>query len=122
MNTIQQDIQQEDLFNWQSSLKSADGNLQMGKELLSLFLADLPTAKDKIQDAFKQNNLIALREEVHKLRGGCCYVGVPQLKALTSLIEQELRNSKTDSIPALVAQLEQAILDTIDAIKKSGVL
>jgi two-component system sensor histidine kinase BarA len=115
-------IQQEALFNWQSSLKSADGNSQMGKELLSLFLADLPIAKIKIQDAFKQNNLIALREEVHKLRGGCCYVGVPQLKALTSLIEQELRNNKSDSIPALLAQLEQAISDTMEAITKSGVL
>src|SRR5579872_5336951 len=107
MNTIQQ----EDLFNWQSSLKSADGNSQMGKELLSLFLADLPTAKVKIRDAFKQNNLVALREEVHKLRGGCCYVGVPHLKALTSLIELELRNNKTDSLSASVAQLDKAITD-----------
>ncbi|MNN94547.1 Signal transduction histidine-protein kinase BarA [compost metagenome] len=49
-----------------------------------------------------------LLEAIHKLHGSCSYSGVPRLKSLCHLLEQQLRSGTTES------ELEPEFLELLD--------
>lgn len=81
-------------FDQKLSLQLANNNPILAKELSSMMLVGLPIEQRLINDYFN-NNLLLLREQIHKLHGGCCYTGFSKLKHIAKAIEQELINNPT---------------------------
>lgn len=81
-------------FDWGLCLKKCNNNPELAKELLDLFMAELPTFTQQIQEAQNKNDVKGLLDTVHKLHGACCYIGVPRLKQLVSKTENALKQKK----------------------------
>lgn len=52
----------------------------------------LPEVRNKIEEQLVGENPNGLVDLVHKLHGSCGYSGVPRMKNLCQLIEQQLRS------------------------------
>lgn len=83
-------------LDWELCLKQCNNNAQLAKELFDLFIAELPEFSEKITQASKMKNKKDLLDIVHKLHGACCYIGVPQLKALVAAKEEALKQKNTE--------------------------
>lgn len=85
----------EKAIDHELSLRLANNNHQLAKELLSMLIAELPQTLASINQAYKKGDYNALQQHVHKLHGACCYCGVPRLKKIAIKIEGILKsNSK----------------------------
>ena len=76
-------------IDWKLSLKLTGGNLTLAKNLFTMIINSLPTEQQLINSAFINNDLNQLYELIHKLYGGCCYIGLPKLKYIVKNLEQE---------------------------------
>ncbi len=80
--------------DWELALLRAAGKPQLAREMLQLLIDSLPQTLadlDKYRASHQRDALIQL---VHKLHGATCYTGVPRIKALSELIETELKTGK----------------------------
>lgn len=95
--------------DWDLSLKLAVGNQQLAKKLFNTMIASLPTEKKLINEAANNNNLLTLRDLIHKLHGGCCYIGVPKLKYIAKELELAIINNNQKAIDNYINILNEEI-------------
>ena len=109
---------ENDVFDWTLSLKLVSGKAQMARDMCAMLLADLPKEHEKIQHAFQNNDIPALRILARKLHGACCYVGVPQLKRNVEALEHALQKNELALIAVAIGTLEEAIEKLIQEVPK----
>jgi two-component system sensor histidine kinase BarA len=98
-------------IDWELALHCAAGKIDLAKEMLQIFLLSLPATLSELEVLVRTNQLEPLIQLVHKLHGATCYVGVPQLKQLTELLETELKQGKT------AEQLEPELFELQDRLQ-----
>lgn len=69
-------------FDWVETLKRYKGNEKITAEITAVFFAELPETQKAINIAFTNKDPEKLYEVLHKLHGSCCFVAVPELKAI----------------------------------------
>ena len=99
------------VINWQECLQMADNREGVAREILAAFVAELPETAQAIREASQKPRSASLLSVVHRLHGGCCYTGVPNLKASAHALETALHQAQSEPVP-LVSRL----LDDIDAV------
>jgi two-component system sensor histidine kinase BarA len=99
-------------IDWKLCAKLAGNKIDLAKEMLEMLIVALPTDRAKIKQAYKAHDYHELREQVHKLHGACCYVGVPKLKAIAKELEDAIATSATEKIKYYVT----ALSNEVDAI------
>ena len=109
------DMPSETLIDWSLSLKLANDNEELAKEMLSMLIATLPEEKSLIMDAVSKNDIATLKMVVHRLHGGCCYCGVPRLKTVVKNFETLL---KTTNI--INQQIYSELLTILDLMLESA--
>lgn len=82
-------------IDWTQADKLSGGNREHAKQLLAATVAELPEEKDKIIQAYQDNDMACFADVVHRLHGVLCYVGTPALKSAIFTIEIAL-NKKED--------------------------
>jgi two-component system sensor histidine kinase BarA len=102
-------IIKERSIDWELSKKLAGQKRDLADEMLTMLILSLPDDKTQILKAYMANDLLDMRELVHKLHGACCYVGVPKLKDIAKTLETACVNDDTDQIKLLVGQLAEEI-------------
>ena len=100
--------------DWEFSKKLAGGRLDLAKEFFQKLVASLPEEKTRINKDFLEQNWTALRDDVHKLHGACCYCGVPELKKCTQRLETAIANHSIETIKPLLDAFNKAINAVID--------
>lgn len=105
-------------IDWELCKKLAGFKDDLALEMLEMLIDALPQDKANIIEAFAQDNLIAMREHVHKLHGACCYVGVPKLRIIARELETALVANTTDALTAYVNNLQSEV-DAIIAYYES---
>lgn len=98
-------------LDWDLALQCAAGKVDLAKEMLQIFLQSLPATIQELDALMHSKQTEPLIQLVHKLHGATCYVGVPQLKQLTNLIETELKQDKT------ITQLEPELFELHDRLQ-----
>jgi two-component system, NarL family, sensor histidine kinase BarA len=98
-------------IDWELALHCAAGKIDLAKEMLQIFLQSLPPTLSELELLVRTEQVEPLIQLVHKLHGATCYVGVPQLKQLTELLETELKQGKT------VDQLEPELFELQDRLQ-----
>jgi two-component system sensor histidine kinase BarA len=83
--------QNNDIIDWQLSLKSANQREGLAKDMLTMLIASFKEAKQTISDTFDNQDRNELLQAVHKLHGATAYCGVPQLKQLAFEYETSLK-------------------------------
>lgn len=96
-------------IDWALCAKLAGNKIDLAKEMLEMLIVALPSDKAKIQQAYKAHNYHELREQVHKLHGACCYVGVPKLKAIAKELEDAIAASATEKIKYYITALSNEV-------------
>ncbi|QIG34505.1 two-component sensor histidine kinase BarA [Leclercia adecarboxylata] len=95
-------------FDWQLALRQAAGKNDLAREMLQMLVAFLPEIRNKVEEQLVGENPEDLVDAIHKLHGSCGYSGVPRLKNLCHLLEQQLRSGTPES------ELEPEFLELLD--------
>ncbi len=101
-------------IDWPLCIKLAGNKRDLAHEMLSMLIVSLPQDRQDIMRAYQQQNLIDLREYVHKLHGACCYIGVPRLKFIAQGLEAALTTTSADILEQYIGQLNVEVHEIID--------
>lgn len=112
-----QEISKLPLLDLKVSMEMMGGNQALAKEMLDLFMEQLPEFQSNITEALNKKDWSMLKHYVHKLHGGICYAGATRLKAITYDFEVSL-NKNTGNYADFYEQLIHTISDTEDEYKK----
>jgi len=95
-------------LDWQLALRQAAGKNDLAREMLQMLVAFLPEIRNKVEEQLVGENPEDLVDAIHKLHGSCGYSGVPRLKNLCHLLEQQMRSGTPES------ELEPEFLELLD--------
>ncbi|HDA5038454.1 TPA: two-component sensor histidine kinase BarA [Salmonella enterica] len=95
-------------LDWQLALRQAAGKPDLARDMLQMLIDFLPEVRNKIEEQLVGENPNGLVYLVHKLHGSCGYSGVPRMKNLCQLIEQQLRSGVHEE------ELEPEFLELLD--------
>ncbi len=101
--------QKSPVMDLKSITQAMGGDNALAKEVLSMFMAELPSFQKQIEEAFTKKDLVALKHHIHKLHGALCYSGLPHLKAVVSTFEKQLINQMgnyDESYQNLIQEIE----------------
>ncbi|AIA25156.1 two-component sensor histidine kinase BarA [Kosakonia sacchari] len=95
-------------LDWQLALRQAAGKTDLAREMLHMLVEFLPEIRNMVEEQLVGEAPQGLSEGIHKLHGSCGYSGVPRLKNLCQLIEQQLRSG------VAAEELEPEFLELLD--------
>ncbi len=78
-------------------------------DVKTMLIADLPQHRQRIRRAYRENDLEALGEAVHKLHGGVAVCHLPQLRAACQHLEERIHDRDTVAVPGAMKQVTDAI-------------
>jgi two-component system sensor histidine kinase BarA len=102
------------IFSIELAKEFTGNNEQLAYELLNMLQAELDSYTSEITVAVKNNDLCALREQVHKLHGASRCCGTAELKEVSSHIENLINQKINFDIEKETAVLLCAIKDVAD--------
>src|SRR5690606_35961493 len=83
-------VRRNDFFDWSESLRLSKHKPDLATDMLKMLIASLPETRESLIGAFEKDDMKDLLEITHKLHGGCCYCGVPALRAASKSLEEKL--------------------------------
>ncbi|VYU00878.1 two-component sensor histidine kinase BarA [Metakosakonia massiliensis] len=95
-------------LDWQLALRQAAGKSDLARDMLQMLVEFLPEVRNRVEEQLVGESPQGLLDLIHKLHGSCGYSGVPRLKKLCQIIEQQLRSD----VPA--EELEPEFLELLD--------
>ncbi|HAT3904970.1 TPA: two-component sensor histidine kinase BarA [Citrobacter koseri] len=95
-------------LDWQLALRQAAGKSDLARDLLQMLIDFLPEVRNKIEEQLVGEAPEGLVDLIHTLHGSCGYSGVPRMKNLCQLIEQQLRSGTKEE------ELEPEFLELLD--------
>jgi len=105
-------------FDWQLALKQSAGKEDLAKEMLTMLIDDFEEIKESANKAINSEiDNVHFAQIVHKFHGGCSYSGVPKLKKIAGLIEQELKQGIS---PDLLEPELLELLDELDNVQRDS--
>ncbi|MDF1760531.1 MAG: response regulator [Coxiellaceae bacterium] len=88
--TVDGKIRQQAVIDIDDGAQLAGGNREHAKEMIIILVSKLPLELEQLQSLAGEGKLDMMYELVHKLYGGLCYCGVPQLRAVTKCLKDAL--------------------------------
>lgn len=68
------------IIDTDSCVEMQEGDAETTKQLLEQCAEEVEGSSEVIEKAYKNNDIKALRSELHKVRGGVCYLKLPELE------------------------------------------
>jgi CheY-like chemotaxis protein/HPt (histidine-containing phosphotransfer) domain-containing protein len=93
----------------EAAVAAVNGHRRQAMQLWALFLAELPAQRTAIRHAFAAGDPATLQAQLHRLHGGCGFVGAARLGAAV----QALRDAP--GAPKAMQAFEYAVADTLAA-------
>jgi two-component system sensor histidine kinase BarA len=78
-------------------------------DVTTMLIGELPEHRQRIRRAYRENDLEALGEAVHKLHGGVAVCDLPDLRAACQHLEERIHERDTVAIPGAIKQVTDAI-------------
>ncbi len=85
------------IIDWQGCIDMLGGDKEGALEVLNIFAENLKISAMIIGDAYRETNAKVLRDELHKLRGGICYLRLPILQHRLNEFHHAAREEYQDS-------------------------
>jgi two-component system sensor histidine kinase BarA len=99
-------------FDWQLALKQSLGKEDLAKEMITMLIDDFDNIEKHANKAIEGNlKDIDLAPMIHRFHGGCSYSGVPKLKKIVAVLEQQLKQGMSPDL------LEPELLELLDELK-----
>ncbi len=90
-------------------LKLSNYKQDLASDMLAMLLDAIPQEIDSIATSYESKDYLALAEKIHKLHGGCCYVGVPTLKGIAALLDNALEKKQWHMVENNIGTLFEAL-------------
>lgn len=107
-------------FDWELTLTRCNDNPKIAQELIQLLSNDIPVSEGVLREAQRNNDTQKIHDELHKLKGSCAYVGMPELRELIDATEKNIEQQQLDNLSnelALIyAELEVIQKDLVNYI------
>jgi len=95
-------------LDWPLALRQAANKPALARDLLQMLLDFMPEVETRVANGIAANDVVSLRETIHKLHGSASYSGVPRLKQLCQQLERSLHQASD------IAALEPELLELCD--------
>ncbi len=83
-------IPQNAIMDLQDALRLSNGKRDLARDMLMKLTVNLGQEAEEIAQLFHQKKWNELQEKVHRLYGGCCYCGVPELRLASGELDSQL--------------------------------
>lgn len=84
------------IFDRETLLQRLDGDEELLKEIVEVFLQDTPSRIQSLKDAMSKNDTENIRREAHSLKGAAGSVGAVALQELAAELEALAKSNKPD--------------------------
>ncbi len=99
-------------IDWPACLKKCSNDEASTQHLLDIMVEDLKTTKQTLTTAYREKDLAALKDELHRVCGGLKYLKLPQLEKTFTLFYDAVKNK-----PLEEEKLEELYLNSSIAIE-----
>lgn len=96
-------------FDSAAVLARVDGNVQLLRELVTIFVEDCPKWMTDIRAAIQQGDALALRYSAHQLRGSVSNFGTPAAYQSACQLEEAARAGDLSCAAEIYSSLDRAI-------------
>lgn len=103
-------------INWESCLSTNNNNPAIAREILVLFLAEIPQLKAQLHSAISNKDIEKSASITHKFQGSCAYCGALTLRDQLEKLEKALNKKEMTSLSPMLNELDITIDKTIDSI------
>jgi two-component system sensor histidine kinase BarA len=98
----------------EASLKYSHQNNELARDLLLILITSLKSEKNKALSFYRKNKWVEIGALAHKLYGGSCYCGVPNLQEKTKATEKAVDENDIKKVklifPELIAAMDELLL------------
>lgn len=101
-----------DILDIPLAIEQAGGNPELARDLFTLLLNELPDYRNRLHQAFQNNDGQALWEHAHKLHGATVYCGVPALCEAVRQLEEAIKeqaNQLDDDMEAVFKAIDDLV-------------
>ena len=99
------------------SLSLSNQDPKLALDLLRMLLKGLHDDEQALNQLKEARDHKGMFELVHRLHGGCCYCGVPRLRAATEQMQEQLRPQREDASGEIPEELFQLLLKEIRGLR-----
>ena len=100
---------QDDIVDIELSLNRAKNKPDLAHDMLAMLIESCVKDKAQLTQHYQDNNISSLQEIVHRIHGGCCYCGVPELLDISSIMDKDLKNKEVSKLDEQMTSLLSAI-------------
>lgn len=97
------------IMDLQEALRLSNGKKDLARDMLAKLTANLGIEAEEISHFFQQQAWPELQEKVHRLYGGCCYCGVPELRQASGQLDALLVKGDHIGLPDSLNAVLKAI-------------
>jgi CheY-like chemotaxis protein len=103
-------------FDPGSLLEGLDGEVDLAKEVVSVFLEDIPTQIEKLKQAIEERDAEAVNRCGHKLKGAAGAIGAIAVRDLAAEIETAGKEKALDKLDSLMERLDKDLAALTSAL------
>lgn len=103
------DMPQSSIMDLQDALRLSNGKRDLARDMLTKLTEGLSQEAETISSLYQQQRWPALQEVVHRLYGGCCYCGVPELREASGKLDASLVKETHQSLDSELNHVLKAI-------------
>jgi len=96
-----------DILDKEILLERVQGDEELAKELLEMFVEDVPGRLVKISQACESGDMKTIALEAHTIKGAAGNVAANDIHAAALQVELAGKDNNTETIPSLIQQLEK---------------
>lgn len=101
-------------IDWEHLHQISDGNEAFERELLQIFWEDTQQHLDAARTALESENAISVSRSAHHVKGSSANVGLYEMQAIASMLEQQALNDDLSQAATLISQL----VEMLDRLKQ----
>lgn len=87
------------IMDLQEALRLSNGKKDLARDMLAKLTVNLGAEAEEISQLFQQQAWTELQDRVHRLYGGCCYCGVPELRQASGKLDALLVKGDHSDLP-----------------------
>ena len=81
------------VFDYEDFLHRIDGDVDLLKEVIEIFLEDTPALLEELYTAIKQGDAKAVERAAHTLKGATANISAKRLHSLTQQVQRSAKNN-----------------------------
>jgi len=99
------------IIDWDACVRMCNGDPEFTRKMLSMLDDDLNNVKVVLAKAYAKRDTKSLREELHRCRGGVCYLKLPELEYTLKKFHEAVKEMPQDQfrLEKTYSALQQAI-------------